>query len=75
MRKTDHDRAAASNRLWSNVLLLSFGLALLAFLVGIERQNWFHIRPASGTAQAMSYAADRPLIDDTRAKTNWMKTN
>jgi hypothetical protein len=43
--------------LWSSVFFLGFGLALLLFLVAIEHQNWFTLKPATGTAAAMSYAS------------------
>jgi hypothetical protein len=42
---------------WSSVFFLSFGIALLLFLVAIERQNWFTLKPGTGTAEAMSYAS------------------
>lgn len=51
--KPDHARQP----IWASVLLLSFGLGVLLFLVAIERVNWFHLRPASGVAAAMSYAS------------------
>jgi hypothetical protein len=50
--------------LWSTVFLFGFGLFLLAFLIGIDHQNWFHIRPVSGTAAAMSLASDKAQPDD-----------
>jgi hypothetical protein len=43
--------------LWSSVFFLGFGVALLLFLVAIEHQNWFTLKPATGTASAMSYAS------------------
>ncbi len=43
--------------LWSSVFFLSFGLTILLFLVAIEHQNWFTLKPATGTAAAMSYAS------------------
>lgn len=42
----------------STALFLGFGLMLLALLVAIDRQNWFELRPASGTAAAMYHASD-----------------
>ena len=45
---------------WAPVLLFGFGLAVLAFLIAIDRQEWFHIRPVSGTAQALALAAEKP---------------
>jgi len=43
--------------IWSSVFFLGFGMALLLFLVAIEHQNWFTLKPATGTAAAMSYAS------------------
>jgi hypothetical protein len=43
------------------LFILGFAMAVLGFLVAIERQSWFHIRPATGTAAALSYASDRPI--------------
>jgi hypothetical protein len=43
--------------LWSSVFFLAFGTALLLFLVAIEHQNWFTLKPATGVASAMSYAS------------------
>ena len=39
---------------------LLFGVAVLAYLVAIERPQWFVLRPATGTAVAMARAADAP---------------
>ncbi|MET3724203.1 MULTISPECIES: hypothetical protein [Sphingomonas] len=44
-------------RLRSSIALLLFGLGTLAFLIAIDRPEWFHLRPASGTAAAMSHAS------------------
>ncbi|KTF70194.1 MULTISPECIES: hypothetical protein [unclassified Sphingomonas] len=52
----DDDRTVLE-RLRSSVALLLFGLGTLAFLIAIDRPEWFHLRPASGTAAAMSHAA------------------
>ena len=41
----------------ASVFFMGFGLALLLFLVAIERQNWFELKPATGTAEAMTYAS------------------
>jgi len=41
----------------ATLMMLAFGLAILAFLIAIDRPHWFHIRPASGTAVALSHAA------------------
>lgn len=52
----DH-RPRRKERLRSTIALLLFGLSTLAFLIAIDRADWFHLRPASGTAAAMSHAA------------------
>lgn len=49
------------NPMWASAFFFSFGCVLLLFLVAIEHQNWFHIKPMSGTAAAMSYAADKNI--------------
>lgn len=51
------DKREKLERLRSSIALLLFGLATLAFLIAIDRPQWFHLRPASGTAAAMSHAA------------------
>lgn len=38
-------------------LLLLFGLAVLSFLIAVDRAEWFAIRPATGTSIALSNAA------------------
>ncbi len=43
----------------SSAIVLAFGLLSLAFLVAIDQEHWFHIKPASGTANAMALASDR----------------
>ncbi len=43
--------------IWSSVFLLAFGVAVLLFLTAIEHQNWFTLKPATGTASAMTYAS------------------
>lgn len=44
-------------RLRSSIALLLFGLGTLAFLIAIDRPEWFHLHPASAAAEAMSHAA------------------
>lgn len=55
--------AAAKHRarhsLRASLLMLAFGLGILGYLVAIGRGDWFHLRPASGTAAAMWHASDR----------------
>lgn len=50
----------SNETLWSSLFALGFGIVALAFLTLIEKQDWFHIRPMSGTAVAMAEAAARP---------------
>ncbi|MET0240132.1 MAG: hypothetical protein ABW184_09575 [Sphingobium sp.] len=57
-RFDDHDEKEGVETLRTSLLMLAFGLAMLAFLIGIDRQQWFELRPASGTATAMSKAVD-----------------
>ncbi len=37
----------------SSLMMLTFGLVILAYLVAIDHPEWFHIRPVSGAAAAM----------------------
>lgn len=48
----------ARHRLTGTMGLMGFGMAILAFLVAIDRPQWFHIRPATGTSLALSHAMD-----------------
>jgi hypothetical protein len=41
----------------ASLLMLGFGLSVLAFLIAIDRPEWFHLRPATGTAAAMAHAS------------------
>jgi hypothetical protein len=45
--------------LWSSLFALAFGIGVLGFLTAIDRAEWFHIRPVSGTAVALSAASDQ----------------
>lgn len=40
----------------ASLMMLCFGFGVLAFLIVIGRSEWFHLRPASGTAAAMANA-------------------
>ena len=53
----------SNETLWSSLFALCFGIAALAFLTIIEKQQWFHIRPISNVAVAMADAAARPEAD------------
>ena len=41
----------------SSLAMLVFGLSILAYLIAIDRADWFHLRPGTGTAAAMSEAS------------------
>jgi hypothetical protein len=49
---------ASAISLRGTLALLTFGLAILAFLVSIGHPEWFRVRPVSGAAVAMVYASD-----------------
>jgi len=59
----NHASHEASARLKGTMALLGVGLAILAFLVAIDRPQWFHIRPATGTSLAMSHAMGGKAAD------------
>jgi hypothetical protein len=61
MKPSDDDqRRDPVKSAYGSMMLLVFGLAILAFLVAIDRPHWFKLRPVSGAAAAMSYAAQSP---------------
>ncbi|HEX7854312.1 MAG TPA: hypothetical protein VF503_11510 [Sphingobium sp.] len=53
----DQDGRNKKDALLGSLMLLAFGLSVLAFLVVIDRPQWFELRPASGVASAISQAA------------------
>jgi hypothetical protein len=53
------DDRTMSESLRASLIMLVFGLSILAVLVAIDRPHWFHLKPATGTATALSIAADR----------------
>jgi hypothetical protein len=55
----DPDRDSIVSSAFSTVVALAYGLLMLGFLVAIDHGEWLQIKPASGTAQALSLAADR----------------
>lgn len=59
-------RLEARQRLRGTMGLLSVGLSVLAFLVAIDRPQWFHIRPANGTAITLPHGVN---TDKTAYKT------
>lgn len=69
-----NSRMATLENLAGSLMLISFGLAILAYLIAIDRPEWFTIRPVSGTAAAMSNVAQPPSeIDATETATNILK--
>ncbi|MET0250291.1 MAG: hypothetical protein ABW164_11260 [Sphingobium sp.] len=55
----DPKDSVANASLRSAVTLIVFGFGILAFLVAIDRPEWFHLRPSTGTAIALSHAAEQ----------------
>lgn len=55
---TDAERTRLRESLIGNGLLLLFGCLVLAFLVSVDRLEWFSIRPATGTSIAMARSAE-----------------
>ncbi|MBB5711981.1 hypothetical protein [Sphingomonas xinjiangensis] len=60
MQPNDNEKKPLFEQLRASLFLLAFGLCTLAFLVAIDRPEWFELRPASGTAAAMSNAGNTP---------------
>lgn len=59
----DANQDASGNKtdtamLKSNVAMLIFGFLTLIYLVAIDHEEWFQLRPISGVAVAMSQASD-----------------
>lgn len=50
----------------ASLLMLAFGLSVLAFLIAIDRPEWFHLRPATGTAAAMANASTNTHAEPRR---------
>jgi hypothetical protein len=50
---------AVGEQMRAALIMLCFGFGVLAFLVAIDRPEWFHIQPGTATAAAMVRAADR----------------
>lgn len=56
MHPSDDDRehtGGLPQSLRASLMMLTFGLVILAYLVAIDHPEWFHIRPVSGAAAAM----------------------
>lgn len=56
----DDKRSEAIQAARTSLILLMFGLTVLAFLVAIDRPHWFSIKPGSGVAAAMASVAQLP---------------
>lgn len=56
-KSDDQDRRKSLESVRSSLGMLAFGFFMLAFLVAIDRPEWFNLRPVSGTAAAMSKAS------------------
>lgn len=54
----DEGKGSALGSMKANFAVLAFGLATLLYLVAIDHEEWFHIRPISGVAMALSQASD-----------------
>lgn len=57
---TETERTRLRESLTGNLLLLLFGCGVLAFLVSVDRLDWFSIRPATGTSIAMARSTEKP---------------
>ncbi|MCE7795537.1 hypothetical protein LWE61_03085 [Sphingobium sufflavum] len=65
--RTQQENRARMEKLAGSLMLLSFGLAMLAYLIAIDRPEWFSLRPVSGTAAAMSNASHAHPHDNASA--------
>lgn len=63
----NRDRRTMIEKAAGSLMLLCFGLGSLAFLIAIDRAEWFAVRPASGAAMAMARASDRYAENGTEA--------
>lgn len=57
MRPEDDSNRSKLETLCLSLSMLAFGLGVLAYLIAIDRAEWFNLRPASGTATALSAAS------------------
>lgn len=65
---TESERTRLRESLVGNGLLLLFGCFVLAFLVTVDRVDWFSIRPATGTSVAMARSTEVGKNDATHGK-------
>lgn len=54
--QSDEHKKSLFEQLRASLFLLAFGVCTLAFLIAIDRPEWFELRPVSGAAAAMSNA-------------------
>lgn len=64
-RSNDETKNGVFESVKASMIMLSFGLGTLAFLISIDRPEWFHIHPASGIAAAMSNASTKAPMPGT----------
>lgn len=65
---TEAERTRLRESLVGNGLLLLFGCFVLAFLVSVDRVDWFSIRPATGTSIAMARSTEAARNEATTGK-------
>lgn len=58
MRDDEEQDVQTEQAFKSSLVLVCFGLFLLAFLIAIDRPHWFRLRPMAGVAQALSLAGE-----------------
>ncbi|MEJ7935120.1 hypothetical protein WG907_12745 [Sphingobium sp. AN558] len=58
MSQFKHHDSATAGSVRAAVMMIAFGIAVLAFLVSIEHPEWFRLRPMTGAAVGMSHASD-----------------
>ncbi|WP_019515707.1 hypothetical protein [Sphingomonas sp. Mn802worker] len=66
MHEADPRHRSLLESIRASLLMLGFGLSVLAFLIAIDRPEWFHLRPATGTAAAMANASAPPAAQTVK---------
>lgn len=59
----DRDEAVARPGGGMTLTLIALAVFVVAFLVLVDSQEWFELRPATGTAAAMYHASDRAPVE------------
>lgn len=54
----------------ASLMMLAFGMGVLAFLIAIERPQWFRLRPVSAASAAMAQAASPPEAQARNARSD-----